>query len=76
MNQRNRYADLVVVCSGDQRYGGEATYEENVLVSVLAGELKVVQADRTHLCVAGDTVLLPRNQPATLLKYPKDGAAY
>ncbi len=46
------------------------------MVSVLAGELKVVQADRTRCCVAGETLLLPRNQPATLLKYPKDGVAY
>jgi AraC-like DNA-binding protein len=74
--QLNRYADLVVACSGDQRYGKEKTSEDNVLVSVLAGELKVVQADRTLCCGAGDTLLLPRNQPATLLKYPKDGAAY
>ena len=74
--QLNPYAKMVIACSGDRRYGGEVTFEDNVLVSVLAGELKVVQADCTLYCVAGDTVLLPRNQPATLLKYPKDGAAY
>ncbi|MBC6611694.1 helix-turn-helix transcriptional regulator [Hymenobacter sp. BT507] len=74
--QMNRHADLLAVCYGDQRYGGEKTFEENVLVSVLAGELKVVQAARTLHCGAGDTVLLPRNQPAILLKYPKDGTAY
>ena len=74
--QTNPYADLVVVCRGDQRYGGEKTYEDHVLVSVLAGELRVVQANRTRHCGAGDTVLLPRNQPATLLKYPKDGTPY
>jgi AraC-like DNA-binding protein len=74
--QINRYAEMVAVCRGDQRYGGEKTYEDNVLVSVLAGELKVVQAEHLHYCKAGDTVLLPRNQPVTLLKYPKDGVAY
>jgi len=74
--EQNCYADLVAVCSGDQRYGDEKTFADNVLVSVLAGELKVVHANRTHYCGAGDTVLLPRNQPATLLKYPKDGIAY
>ncbi|MGI4864567.1 MAG: helix-turn-helix domain-containing protein [Janthinobacterium lividum] len=76
VKQINRYADLLAVCSGDQRYGGEKTYQDNLLVSVLAGELKVVQANRTQCCQVGDTVLLPRNQPATLLKYPKDGVAY
>jgi AraC-like DNA-binding protein len=74
--QLNPYANLVMVCRGDQRYGGEKTFKDNVLVSVLAGELRVVQADRTRCCSAGDTLLLPRNQPVTLLKYPKDGAAY
>lgn len=74
--QLTPYANLVVVCRGDQRYGGEKTFTHHVLVSVLAGELKVVQADRTRYCVAGETVLLPRHQPVTLLKYPKDGAAY
>ncbi|MFD1875246.1 helix-turn-helix domain-containing protein [Hymenobacter bucti] len=76
VKQLNRHADLVAVCSGDQRYGNEKTFADSVLVSVLAGELKVVQANRTHYCGAGDTVLLPHNQPATLLKYPKDGLAY
>ena len=74
--QLNRYAEMVIVCHGDRRYGAETSFEENVLVSVLAGELKVVQADRTFYCAAGDTLLLPRKQPATLIKYPKDGAAY
>lgn len=74
--QLNRYAEMLVVCRGDQRYGGETSFEENVLVGVLAGELKVVQADNTHYCGAGDTLLLPRKQPATLIKYPKEGAAY
>ena len=76
IKQVNSYADLVVVCQGDRRYDSELVCDDNVLVGVLAGELKVVQADRTHYCGAGDTLLLPRRQPATLLKYPKDGTAY
>jgi AraC-like DNA-binding protein len=74
--QLNPFAEMVIVCSGDWRYQGEATFEDNILVSVLAGELKVVQADRTLLCGAGDTLLFPRNQPATLIKSPTKGAAY
>ena len=76
VKQLNRHAEMVVVCQGDRRYGGELTSEDNVLVSVLAGELKVVQADCTRWCGPGDTLLLPRRQPATLLKYPKDGEPY
>jgi AraC-like DNA-binding protein len=74
--QLNRYAEIVVVCNGDQRYGGEMVSEDNVLVGILSGELKVVQANHTICCGPGDTVLLPGKQPATLLKYPKDGVAY
>lgn len=74
--QLNPYADLVAVCRGDQRYGGESTFADHVLVSVLAGALKVVQAERTLHGGPGDTLLLPRHQPATLLKYPQDGVAY
>ena len=76
VKQLNRYAEMVVVCKGDERYGGELVSDDNVLVGVLAGELKVVQADRTHYCGPGETLLLPRKQPTTLLKYPKDGIAY
>ncbi|TGD82741.1 AraC family transcriptional regulator [Hymenobacter wooponensis] len=72
----NPNAEMVVVCGGDARYQGEAAFEEHILVSVLAGELKVVQAGRTLHCGASDTVLLPKNQPATLIKNPKDGVAY
>jgi AraC-like DNA-binding protein len=74
--QLNHYADMVLVCNGDRRYGGEITLADHVLVGVLAGELKVVQADRTHYATAGDTLLLPRNQPATLLKAPQDNSTY
>jgi AraC-like DNA-binding protein len=74
--QQNPHAKIVVACSGDRRYGAETTFADNVLVAVLAGELQVVQAHHTQRCAAGTTVLLPRRQPATLLKYPKDGVAY
>ncbi|WP_046246628.1 AraC family transcriptional regulator [Hymenobacter terrenus] len=74
--QLNRYAEIVAVCSGDQRYGGELAPDDHILVGVLAGELKVVQSDRMCYCGPGETVLLPRKQPATLLKYPKDAVAY
>lgn len=76
VKQLNRYAEMIAVCKGDQRYGGEVASDDNILVGVLAGELKVVQAERTHYCGPGDTLLLPRKQPAILLKYPKDGVAY
>jgi AraC-like DNA-binding protein len=74
--QLNPFAEMVVECSGDWRYQGESTFEDHILVCVLAGELKVVQADRTLICGAGDTLLFPRNQPATLIKSSKAGVSY
>ena len=74
--QLNRYAEMVAVCTGDQRYGGEVAADDTMLVGVLAGELQVVQADCTRRCGPGETLLLPRKQPATLLKYPQDGVPY
>ena len=57
VKQLNRYAEMIVACSGDQRYGGETASDDNILVGVLAGELKVVRptaratANRvTHCC--------------------------
>jgi AraC-like DNA-binding protein len=67
--QINPYADLLAACRGDRRYRGE-------IAGVLAGELRVVQASHTRTCGPGDALLLPRRQPATLVKLPQDGAAY
>jgi hypothetical protein len=39
LQQLNPYTDLLVACSGDQRYGGERSFDDPVLVSVRAGEL-------------------------------------
>lgn len=74
--QINRYAEIVLACSEDQHYRKELILDDHSLVRIISGELKVVQADRTHTFGAGDTLLFPRNQLSTLIKYPKDGRPY
>ncbi len=76
VKQVNHYADIVLTCSEDHNYRGEMMLEDNSIVRVISGELKVVQADRTYIFGAGETHLFPRNQLATLIKYPKDGTPY
>lgn len=76
VKQVNHYADVVLTCSEDQHYREEMVLEDNSLVRVFSGEMKVVLADRTYTFGAGDTILFPRNQLATLLAYPKEGLPY
>ncbi|MFD2872023.1 helix-turn-helix domain-containing protein [Mucilaginibacter ximonensis] len=51
----------------------EVMFEHHMLVWFLSGETKIIQADATHIFTAGDIFLIPRNQLATIINYPKDG---
>jgi AraC-like DNA-binding protein len=44
-----------------------------MLVWFISGETKIVQSDAAHTFYTGDIFLIPRNQPATIINYPKDG---
>ncbi|RTQ53285.1 hypothetical protein EJV47_00675 [Hymenobacter gummosus] len=46
--QLNPFVDVLATCRGDRRYRGEVAAEDCLLVGVLAGELRVVQAHHTH----------------------------
>jgi AraC-like DNA-binding protein len=48
-------------------------FEHHMLIWFLSGETKIVQADATHIFRKGDIFLIPRNQLATIINYPKDG---
>jgi len=72
----NPYADLLAACRGDRRYRGAIAAEECLLIGVLAGKLRVVQASHTRTCGPGDTLLLPQRQPATFVKLPQGRADY
>ena len=43
-----------------------------MLVWFISGETKIVQADATYYFKKGDIFLIPRNQLATIINYPKD----
>lgn len=48
-------------------------FEAHLLVWILEGEMKVIQAGATNVFKGGDIYLLPRNQAATVVTYPKNG---
>ncbi|GAB4016363.1 helix-turn-helix domain-containing protein [Spirosoma koreense] len=71
--QQNKYADIVLSCLEDQYLKREIILDHHSLVKIISGEMNVTQADNTHTFVAGDTLLLPRNQLAMITKKPRDG---
>jgi len=44
-----------------------------MLIWFLSGETKIVQADATYLFKEGDIFIVPRNQLATIINYPRGG---
>jgi AraC-like DNA-binding protein len=51
----------------------EVMFEHHMLVWFISGETKIIQADAVYTFNAGDIFLIPRNQLATVINYPKDG---
>lgn len=51
----------------------EVIFEHHMLVWFISGETKIILADDTYIFGPGDIFLIPRNQLATVLNYPKDG---
>jgi AraC-like DNA-binding protein len=51
----------------------EVMFEHHMLVWFISGETKIILSDATYIFNAGDIFLIPRNQLATVINYPKDG---
>jgi len=51
----------------------EAAFDDHLLVWLLSGETKIIQADESFIFGGGSTFLIPRNQLATIINIPKDG---
>ncbi|MFA6084510.1 helix-turn-helix domain-containing protein [Mucilaginibacter sp.] len=54
----------------------EVMFEHHILVWFISGETKIIQAEATYTFKAGDIFLIPRNQLATIINYPKDGMSH
>lgn len=74
--EQNIFAEIVLACIEEKYFKDEIVLEYHSFVRIISGEMKVVQADSSFTFGAGDTLLIPRNQLATYIKYPKNGRPY
>jgi AraC-like DNA-binding protein len=75
MEYQARYIteDIKLSSYEDKFFKSDIMFEHHMLVWFLSGETKIVQADATYYFKKGDIFLIPRNQLATIINYPKDG---
>jgi AraC-like DNA-binding protein len=65
--------DIKLSCYQDKFFKSDIVFEDHMLIWFISGETKVVQAEGTYIFKTGDIFLIPRNQLATIINYPKDG---
>ncbi len=75
MEYKARYItpDIKLSCYEDKFFKSEIAFEHHMLIWFISGETRIVQPDGTRVFKAGDIFLIPRNQLATIINYPKDG---
>jgi AraC-like DNA-binding protein len=57
----------------DKLFKSDLIFDDHMLIWFISGETKIIQADSTHYFKTGDIFLIPRNQLATIVNYPKNG---
>lgn len=65
--------DIKLSSYDDKLFKSDIMFDEHMLIWFISGETKIIQADTTFFFKAGDIFLIPRNQLATIINYPKDG---
>jgi AraC family transcriptional regulator, exoenzyme S synthesis regulatory protein ExsA len=65
--------EIKLSCYEDKLFTSEVAFDQHMLIWFISGETKIVQAEATYTFQAGDIFLIPRNKPATIINYPKDG---
>jgi len=65
--------DIKLSCYENKFFKSDIMFEHHMLIWFISGETKIVQAEGTYIFRAGDIFLIPRNQLATIINYPKDG---
>lgn len=69
-------ADVFFNCIEKKYFSKRMSINQHALVSVVSGEMKLIQADHSYVFCKGDTFLIPRNQLARVTKYPVNGQPY
>ncbi|HKR06181.1 MAG TPA: helix-turn-helix domain-containing protein [Bacteroidia bacterium] len=65
--------DVKLSCYEDKFFKSDIMFDHHMLVWFISGETKIVQTDATYFFKKGDIFLIPKNQLATIINYPKDG---
>lgn len=65
--------DIKLSSYEDKLFKTEVIFDHHMLVWFISGETKIIQANQSYLFKSGDIFLIPRNQLATIINYPKDG---
>jgi AraC-like DNA-binding protein len=65
--------EIKLSCYEDKLFKSEIVFDHHMLIWFISGETKIVQAGASYNFKTGDIFLIPRNQPATIINYPKDG---
>lgn len=65
--------EIKLSCYDDKLFKTEIAFENHMLIWFISGETKIVMADSDHVFGPGDIFLIPRNQLANIINYPKDG---
>jgi AraC-like DNA-binding protein len=68
--------DIKLSCYDDNPFKAEVLFDHHMLVWFISGETKIIQGETNYLFGAGDIFLIPRNQLATVINYPKDGLSH
>ncbi|UBM59626.1 helix-turn-helix domain-containing protein [Marinilongibacter aquaticus] len=68
--------DIKLSWYADSFFKSDIVFDHHMLVWFIAGETKIVQSDSTYYFKTGDIFLIPRNQLATIINYPRLGEAH
>lgn len=66
-------SEIKLSCYEGKLFKTEAAFSEHLLVWLISGETRIIQADESFIFNSGDAFLIPRNQLATIFNSPKDG---
>lgn len=65
--------DIKLSCYDDKFFKSDIMFDNHMLIWFISGETKIVRPEGTYMFGKGDIFLVPRNQLATIINYPKDG---
>lgn len=74
MEHQSKYLTQEIKISSyeDKLFKTEMVFDHHMLIWFISGETKIVQAETSYTFKSGDIFLIPRNQLATIINYPKD----